>query len=322
MADRLAGFRLARMSMLVVAAALASRAGAQTDPMAGPTTKPEKSQTPARQPDPGEDPLAGPKVDKQSDQKTIIERSFDGNLVRLDTRPEQAAAALLTLTDDQRAAVNKLFEERSKEVSRVLYDNFDAFLAVQASRQAGGRRPDNKERDDVAMKTRQLRKAGIALVEPPLVEQVAKVLPDEQIPEFRRLVEEYMVALEEQAIRDNGRGQGAFLRPGNPTAEGPGRGPAVRERSEMNLYLRELARSLGALVQERREQTEALIKAVDATPEQAEEIQKIIRAAGEKSGGNPGRRPTPEQRAETFRKIMDVLTPEQRQKAREHMRPQ
>jgi Spy/CpxP family protein refolding chaperone len=261
-------------------------------------------------------------VVKESTQKSIVEKSFDGNLVRLEMRPEQAAAPLLTLTDDQKQAVTKFFEERAKAVSTVLYDNFDTFLAVQASRQAGARRPDNKERDDLAMKMRQLRRAGAALLEPPLVDQVAKILPDEQIPEFRRLVGEYMDALEEQNQRDmGGRGQGAFLRPGNPTPDGPRRGPTVRERTEMNLFIREMARSLGAIVQERKEQTEALIKAVDATPEQADQIQKIIRGAAEKNGNNPGRRPTPEQRAETFRKIMDVLTPEQRELARERLRP-
>jgi DNA-binding MarR family transcriptional regulator len=269
---------------------------------------------------PDDQALAGPKVDKPSGEKSIIERNFDGSLARLEVRPEQATVDLLTLTPEQKQAVAGLFERRAKEVSKILYDHFDTFLAVQAARQGGAmRRPDNKERDELAVKMRELRDAAddAGLIRPPLEEQVAAALPEEQRAEFRRIVDEYMVAMEEQAQRDmGGYGQGAFTRPGNPTADGPRRGPNVRERAEMNLLLREVARTLGAQVQERKEQTEALLKAVEATPEQAAKIQAILREAGEKNRG----RPSPEQRAEVFRKILDVLTPEQRDLARERLR--
>ncbi len=296
---------------------------AQPDPMttsapAKSPKPPEKSKAPTN---PDDQALAGPKIDKPSGDKTLVERSFDGALVRLETRPEQAAIPLLTLTPEQKEPITKLFEGRAKKLSTVLFDNLDTFLAVQASRQAGGGRPSNdpKEREDVAAKMRDLRRAGADLIEPPLADQVAKLLPEDQVPEFRRLVSEYTTALEQQAQKDFGANpQGSFSRPGNPTPDGKRPGPNADQRTQMNLFIRELARTLGAVVQERKEQAEALYKAVDATPEQQAQIQKLIRDSNEK---NKGKRPTPEQRAETFKKIMDLLTPEQRELARQNLRP-
>jgi Spy/CpxP family protein refolding chaperone len=298
---------------------------AQPDPMTASAPPKATSPKPAEKPKPasGDDQaLAGPKVDRPAGEKTIVERSFDGTLVRLETRPEQAAVALLTLTDDQKQPINKLFEDRAKKLSTVLYENLDTFLAVQAARQAGGGRPSNdpKDREEIAGKMRELHKAGAeaGLIEPPLVDQVAKLLPEDQTPEFRRLVSEYMTAVDQQAQKDFGANpQGSFSRPGNPTPDGPRRATGD-QRTQMNLFIRELARTLGAVVQERKEQAEALFKAVDATPEQQTQIQNLLRETGEK---NKGKRPTPEQRAETFKKIMDLLTPEQRALAREHLRP-
>ncbi len=283
---------------------------------------PEKSKAPTS---PDDQALAGPKVDRPASEKTNVERTYDGTLVRLETRPEQAAIALLTLTDDQKQPINKLFEDRATKLSNVLFDNLDTFLAVPAAGQAGGGRPSNdpKDREEIAGKMRELHKAGAeaGLIEPPLIDQVAKLLPQEQTPEFRRLVAEYMTALEQQAQKDFGANpQGSFSRPGNPTPDGPRarRPQRSTKRVQMNLFIRELARTLGAVVQERKEQADALYKAVDATPEQQAQIQKLIRDSAEK---NKGKRPTPEQRAETFKKIMDLLTPEQRELARQHLRP-
>lgn len=295
----------------------------QPDPMT-PSAQPStpKAKPAPKNPPGSESPLAGPRVDKTPTGKTLVERNFDGSLVRLDERPERAAVGLLTLSSEQKEPIGRLFEERGAAVSKLLYDHFETFLAVQAARQGGAFRPggDSKEREQLASKMRELHDAAAeaGLVRPALVEQVAKILPEDQAPEFRRLVSEYVTALEAQAQREMGGTQGAFTRPGSPTPDGArrGYGPGA-ERTEMNLFLREMARTLGGLVQERKERTEALFKAVDATPEQRTAIEKMLRDGAEKSRG---RQPTPEQRAENFRKIMELLTPEQRGKAREQLR--
>jgi hypothetical protein len=310
----------------VVSLCLACSASlAQPDPMEPGATpaKAPKAQPAAKAPAAGGDDqaLAGPRVDKAPTGKTLIERNFDGSLVRIDERPEQAATALLTLSADEKAAVTKLFDDRAAGITKLLYEHFDTFLAIQAARQGGAMRPggDPKEREALQPKMKELRTAAeeAGLLRPALVEQVAKLLSEDQATEYRRIVGEYMAALEAQFQRENGQMQGAFSRPGNPTPDVPRRGGPGADRAEINLLLREVARSLGAIVQERKEQLEALFKAVDATPEQQSKIEAIVRQS---AGQNKLRPPSPEQRAENFMKIMDVLTPEQREKARERFR--
>ena len=92
-----------------------------------------------------------------------------------------------------------------------------------------------------------------------------------------------------------------------PAYSGP-----IPPRMEMNLLLREMGRSLQSLVQERKAKTEEIIKALDPTPDQEAKIRTIIRQVGEKSGLSP----KVEARGELMRQILQVLTPEQRIKAR------
>src|SRR6201999_770796 len=86
-------------------------------------------------------------------------------------------------------------------------------------------------------------------------------------------------------------------------------GAPIPPRMEVNLTLREVAKSLQSVVKERRERFDELIRITDATPEQQAKLQTIVR---EKPAS--GMRPTAEDRETRERKIMEVLTPEQRTK--------
>lgn len=85
-------------------------------------------------------------------------------------------------------------------------------------------------------------------------------------------------------------------------------GGRVPERMEINLVLREMARSLSSLVQERAQRTEELLKSVEATPEQEGKIREIVRSVGR------GPEISESQRGEMMRQILQVLTPAQREK--------
>jgi hypothetical protein len=78
---------------------------------------------------------------------------------------------------------------------------------------------------------------------------------------------------------------------------------------EVNLLLREMGRSLQSTIKERRERFEELLRIVDATPEQQAKLQAIVQEKPKN-----GLRPTAEEREERERKIMEVLTPDQRRK--------
>jgi hypothetical protein len=228
---------------------------------------------------------------------------------------------LLALSADQRAKVDELVASRAADVSAALHDNMDLFLEIQAARQGNdfaGARP----------LMRQLRQKVTSLIDPPLSEQVAEQLPQASREEFTRLVSEYTQALaaEESAGRNpaaSGPDSDRTQRRQTATRPGSTIGAAAGARYELNQLVREMARTLSSIVSERRERTEALITAVEATPEQQARIEAILRQMAEqnRTAGNTGAStPAAERRAESISQIMTLLAPEQQKKFREFLR--
>jgi hypothetical protein len=248
--------------------------------------------------------LAGPSIAAESEPgKSLVERDFNGALVRLETRPEVAAVRLLTLDAEQQRSIDALISARTSGVRELTFDHLDLFLAVQSARQSGAIGPGagGRPSTDIASKIRELRSLAAPLLDPPLVEQIAVALPLGQRDAYRAVVKEYADALIAEGAGERGMGEGA-PRPRQTDSA------FASQRLEFNQLLREMARSLSAVVAERREQFDALIATVNATPEQTMRIQTILR----ETAGQPGKPATLEERAATARKIMDVLTPEQR----------
>jgi len=262
--------------------------------------------------------LAGPKVNEEAERPSLVKRSFGGELELLDSRPEVAAVSLLALAEEERAIVNEFFAQRTAAVTAALSENMDLFLRLQAARQAGelaGARPLMRE----------FRQAVAPLIDPPLVEQVASVLPEDSREEFARLVSEYKQALEQQQAADRNRGtesraENLMQRRRNPSRAAES---ALSDtRYELSQLLREMARTLSSIVAERRARTDELISAIDATPEQQAEIMSILREAaeGSRSGeGSAGAADSSQFRAESIAKIMAMLDADQRRKLRDFL---
>ncbi|MCX5689343.1 MAG: hypothetical protein NTV94_06070 [Planctomycetota bacterium] len=269
--------------------AAASHAGAQ-----------QTKSLPPKVMDPAEaSALGGPKVSQTSRAPTLVERDATGKVTRLTQRPEEAAIGLLGLTQEAKAPIEAFFIKRAAAVSRLLADNTPLFLKLQAARQGGA------SRDELAPLMEEFETVAADLLESPLSDSVRSLLPASAREPFTKFVDEYNAAvLAEELASRTGR-----------VVEGPrAMGPVASTRLEANMLLREMGRSLGTLVNERRERTAALIKAVDATPEQAEKIEKIFRS---QTQGAQAR--TPETRGMIMRQILDLLTPDQRIKAREYL---
>lgn len=259
-------------------------------------------------------PLSGPKVDSAASDgakgpATLVRRQFDGTLEPLDRRPEAAALDLLVLTAEERAAADRLLSERAAKVSELATRHATLLMSLKGSREAGGLP------EDLRQKMREFREAASGLLHPPLVEQLSPMLPDAKQAEFRRLVNEYTNAMsEDEAAR---RGGMQAMDGERPTGRRPERAGAAPMMMELNLLLRETGRGLAAKVTERRERMDELLKAVEATDDQAEKIRRLARESASEANGY---KQTPAQRAELTKKIMDVLTPEQRRRWTEAMR--
>ncbi len=245
------------------------------------------------------DPLRGPAVKERQAPATLVQREMSGAMVRLETRPEQAALDLLGLSKEERAAADKVIAERAALVNKLLAEHYDLFQKIVTARQGGA------PREELAPLVREFRKEAAPLFEgEPFADRVGAALPKEKAERFAALVEEY-----KRAEAAEGEKQGEAPPPW-------GRGAAARV--ETNLALREMGRALRAIVQDRRERTEELIKKLDATPEQEEKIRSIIRETGSKNGFVTEL--NEDRRRELMDKVLAVLTPEQRKAAVEKLR--
>lgn len=275
--------------------------------------------------------LAGPKVGTPAPSpveiaasRTLVRREFDGRLIRLDVRPEQAALDLLDLTPAQREATGKILAERFAACTRMATDNYELFLALQAARQGGAGGPpgpsqagatgagQSGERAQLMSLVRRFREAGQHLLTPSLADTLSAALDAERARGLHQLCDEYIRALaDEDTATRSPDAQGA---PGGQPRQGP---LAARVRVETNLLIREVARSFGSLVASRRDRTEELLKAIEPeSPEQEAKIRATIRTMGEKGGLTP----TNEQRGELIRAVMAELSPEQRRRLLAHLR--
>lgn len=290
-------------TMIMAALALLTAAGAA----AGAGPEPTPPAAPA--------PLSGPKVDPAASDgvtgaATLVKRQFGGRLEPIDRRPEAAALDLLGLTSEERAAADSLLSERAAKVSELATQHATLLMSLKGSREGGGLP------EDLRQKMREFREAASGLLNPPLAEQLSATLPDAKRAEFRRLVNEYTSAMsaDEAAARRGGMQAMDGERPAGRRPDRAGAGPMMME---LNLLLRETGRGLAGKVAEGRERVDELLKAVDATDEQAEKIRRLARESASEATGS---KQTPAHRAELTKKIMDVLTPEQRRRWTEAMR--
>jgi len=265
---------------------------------------------------PAPDALRGPEVREKTAIKTLVVKDMSGKLEPLTQRPELAALDLLALTPEERKPIDTMFQERAAAVAKLLREHQELFLKIQAARQGGAAPNERRELLE------EMCGHAIDLIDPPLADRVRDLLPESKRADFDTLVADYMKALaDENAIQIGGRGRseprelqrGTSTEPSATRARPP---EMSRQRQELWMLIREVARTLSGIVAQRREQMDAFVKAVDATPEQESKLRAIARASAEEDRKNNGER-AEAQRRETWRKMMDVLNPDQRKKALE-----
>ncbi|HVU64332.1 MAG TPA: hypothetical protein VHC70_10170, partial [Phycisphaerales bacterium] len=247
-------------------------------------------QTPQPAGKPDDDALRGPSVKETPRAATLVNRDMTGALERLDTRPEQAALDLLGLSAEERKGAEKVLTDRFEAVTKLLQDQYELFLKLQGARQSGAKP------SEIRPLMREFYPHAQPLLDNPLEDLVEKTLPEGKRAEFRRIVDEYkrVSAREEPGGRGAGRRAGGGEGKGDGAmSDGAGKAPGdasagpIPARVEMGLLMREMGRALNAMVTERKEHLAALLKAVDATPEQEGQIQAIVReqANGNKKAG-------------------------------------
>jgi hypothetical protein len=169
-------------------AACAAGYGAQAQ---SPTESPAATRAPGLSP-----PLSGPRVAEQhAARPSIVEQSFNGEVVAAEPTPEEAAARLLDLTPDERAAVEAVFAKRAAGIDGVIEKNLTLLLLLGTAGQSGNPRETIPLLVELARVLRPVLEVG------QMEEQVAAALPASQQVQFRAILADYWRAY----VRDRRR---------------------------------------------------------------------------------------------------------------------
>lgn len=257
---------------------------------------------------PPPDPLQGPSVDKTSNAgPTIVERSFEGTLRRLDVRPEEAAVRKLDLSEDEKARVETVLQARSAAMDQVVRDHIDLLVRISTAKAA-----DNKP--EIQKSTQELREALRPLTtKGSLQDQLAGVLENGHAQKMRDMVREFYRALISEGMKQRPSGD-PLPTDDDMTATGGDKGAAARKatltRVIQDVYGQEIRRSYERIAAEGQARLEELVKRLELTPEQEEKVRAIALDVAQKTK----LKPTPAQRVEEFSRIAQELTPEQRKR--------
>lgn len=262
---------------------------ALADPAATTPASAQRTDKPAETPPDGSF-LAGPRVEREKPEPTLVERSFDGTVKRLDTDPAELAVLRIELTDRSRQAVETILLERKAVLDKIVTDNLELLSRFQGFESA---EPDERRelRAELSRITRPIRARGR------LIDELEHALTADEYQQVRSMTREYWEALFAQETSDQ---------------QGP-----QRARSMIRFVSREAVRLAGQSIKASYERTigqrsddfEQLLTTLGLTPEQEGQIRKVV---GDEFTATFGKS-TPQDRARTFRKILGILDQDQKQ---------
>ncbi len=250
-----------------------------------------------------ENPLAGPIVtERESAQSaaTLIKRDFEGRIRELESSLEEAATAIMELSDEERRAVESVFVARWAALDRVVRENFETLQKLDSYNNSG-------QNAEAAPLVRELIDAARPMFKDgTLRDQVERALPPEKQREFRRLIDEYVRAAVSERIA---QAQAEGKRLGRLEA-------GIQFRLE--LLGKEVERSVYRVISSLTYVAEEFIKKLELSPEQETEIRRIIQDFGLETG----LKATEEQTRELFVRIAARLKPDQLKKLMSEFRGQ
>jgi len=275
-------------------------------------------------------PLSGPTVSPAKTGPTIVERTMDGSVRRVEVRPEEAAVRKLTLDPEESARVEAVLAERARDLDQIVRENIELLVRVQTAKAAGEPKALNQVMQEFREAMRPLAVKGS------LAQQLHEALSPDHAASFDVMVRDYFRALvaegnksrpmgdpmdDSDAVGDSPSGTPPGTAPG--TAPGtPGGAPPPPRKAErraavvrqyVEVFAQEVRRSYERISAEGHQRLEELIKRLELSPEQEAKVRDMATEFGQKTKLNP----TPAQRAELFGKVLGLLTPEQRAKAME-----
>jgi hypothetical protein len=239
-----------------------------------------------------QDAMSGPKVQISATRPSLLKATMSGTMERITQPVEEAALAIMPLTEEERTKTTEIVLKRAGEVDRGVRDSIPLLLRIQGIREEGitpDRQNAIRELDKKLplLRDRDAYRAGIR-----------KALSAEHATMFDAIVDEYMRA----GVADATKTARAEGRKGNPFLMSVG--------ESLRVVGVELQQSFDRIVEDGQRRVDDVITIVQPTAEQESRLREIFRAFGEQSQ----QKPTPAQRAQLYRDLTATLSVEQREK--------
>ncbi|MBX3382987.1 MAG: hypothetical protein KF864_05705 [Phycisphaeraceae bacterium] len=240
----------------------------------------------------GAPPLAGPRVNNAAPTRaSIVTHSFNGEVQPAEPTPEEAAARLLDLSPQERAAVDAVFARRAAGIDRVIEQNYTLLLLLGTAGQSGDPRQTIPLLVELARVLRPVLGAG------QLEDQVAAVLPEASRARFREILADYW--------RAYGRDR---RRHPKPDGTRPGR-YEIMLSARLESLGREGERAFQRLLMSGDLIFLILFKDITLDADQSEYMRGLVSAHMEKTRGNA----TNEENARLFFSIVPWMNQQQRE---------
>jgi len=288
-------------SLLLSTTALAQHSKIQPQNPIGPA---KKSTTP---PPASEDPLSGPAI-TENPKVSIVELDANGRLIRPEEGPEVAAYRKLDLTDEQRAPIEAILTKRAAAFDVAVRDNIELLTQLQSARIAGDAEAYRKTFMDVQRAFRPVMADG------PIRSQISKALPADQSTEYEATLRQYWRAVYDEAVKlenapaptDSSHQTGSTLM------------ADVLRREVVTNFGQEIDRSFKRITAQLNDRLETAVAELGLSDEQKSKVSAITSEYVVRTK----LKPTSDERAEFFRRLLAELTPEQRKKLIAMSRPE
>jgi len=232
-----------------------------------------------------EDPplLGGPEI-SQAQLRSLVQQGMTQGFVRIEGRPELAAARLLDLDTDTLEQIRKIEEDRGIGVVMMLIDRIDDLRKMTDATTAG----DTAKAQQILRSLWEDYDQDTTLL--PVLKRMEEVLTKEQFAETTRLAEEYTHAwTQSEKQKDESQEQ-------------------TQQRLAFTLFQQEIQEAYQASLRTTQQALQGIYDAVDPTPKQHEQIRTIVIEHVKRTRLNP----ESHERRETMREIYDMLDEKRR----------
>lgn len=202
--------------------------------------------------------LAGPSVAAKTERPTLIEVDVMGRIRELESTPEEAALAMMTLEPEVADEVQGILAARAAVLDRIVMENLELAIQFEAARQAEDRGRQLVLLLEIGRRLEPYRARG------PLLAELKGVLPPDDAALLEEMVGEYRRAMVREAVR-KAREAGERLTP---------RQAGVRQG--LMETGAELRRSFERQIAASTREFEELLAHLDLRPQQEAAVRRIV----------------------------------------------